>query len=246
MAIDEKPVLARVTTLWAGLYVPARAGDVVRLGFQRASAGQVCEDRAFTFLGYRHFADVVASTPPPGYAHLDDVLLGLGPAMSSSTGTRASPVLQHTSQLYFIESDGRVEFRLHIPVAPCIEWCWTALDAGRPDVYALPLRASSSKPWTSGVIDLGRWNSVLPRAGDDTNHGAQDDNVTQQLTTSAGCTFLLNAGSYFVPESAASTEADTAILGASAGLASATLAIDLEKNRIGIGEAPPVLTTAIG
>jgi hypothetical protein len=102
---------------------------------------------------------------------------------------------------------------------PCTTWNWTPLLPG--DLYAVALKPTAVSPWTTAVIDIGRWASVMPGA---------DPNTLQVVQTITGMVFTaiaFDSSSGIVPPK-------TCILGASALVANRLCCFDVVNTRFGV------------
>lgn len=233
--IDGVFTQVRLTTTWAGLYVPDKTNQSVKFEFATARLLALCSHTALSYHGVRALiSDNVKVTTPPFPS--TEAVLGLGP--QKIDGVYLSPVLAelakrgHPVRFVISEANARVIMAFTIPEGTCFNYCWTPMTSTTS--YLLKLEASKDEPWTSAVLDFGRWHSLLP--------GRKANNESLQLRTSAGCSFFLQVGTYktspeFKP---------TCIMGTSAGFQGSVSAFDLSQNRFGIVPViVPTLSTSV-
>jgi hypothetical protein len=224
--IDDVFTRVRVSTTFAGLYVPNRVGQRVRLQLVVSSLSSGCSNRPAQYTGSR--ADI-GPVQIVSY-NANDAVLGLAPVRDAETGAFVSPVLHLLQQLrkpvcwsFNVAHKPHTYLSLTVPVAPCFQWCWSALNVSQ-GLYIVALVPAPDAPWTSAVLDVGTWQSVLPAYMEN-----QSNNAAVIVTTPAGCTFFIRPGTYRVEY----TPNARCVLGISAGLSGGALAVDVTNARLG-------------
>ena len=107
--------------------------------------------------------------------------------------------------------------------APCFTWVWTPLLPG--ELYAIALQPGSAAPWTTAVLDVGRWVSILP--------GAAPQEVIQLQTSTWNPLLVTVFDTTAVPGSNSST----CILGLSALAWNSICCFDVSNSRFGLVNA---------
>jgi hypothetical protein len=181
---------------------------------------------------------VVVSAVPTALALPTDaeVVIGLSPARVGGSRVFVSPILELLRRegkpvewCFNVAHRPKTYLSLTIPDAPCFSWCWSAMDVSQ-GLYVIGLVPSSDAPWTSAVLDIGKWQSVLPATADGTS------NQSVLLKTPEGCTFFIRPGTYTMDYS----KTARCVLGISAGLSGGALALDVTNYRLGYVAVTPV------
>jgi hypothetical protein len=230
--IDGKsPVAIRLSSTFAGLYVPGRVGSRVSLSLSTAVLEAPCSTLHLLYTGTCVLigTGIVVQPAPSGLP--DDVpILGLGPAMIPGTTKYQSPVLAalQTAKLrlaWALNLDaarGGLSFR--VPAAPCFAWCWTPMSVSSSGEYEVALLPGPGTPWTSAILDVGTWTTGCPGVG------ASD--VAQGFTLrTASCEFTVKAGD---ASALPGTVANPVRLGVAAIQSSNIVCVDLERGLLGI------------
>lgn len=240
--VDNAFVWARVSTTFAGLYVPGRIGSTVNLQLVVSSLTSSCSSARAQYTGARADmgAVVVSALPLQSAMNATEVVIGLAPERVGADGLSrvfVSPVLdllrregKPVEWCFNVAHRPKTYLSLTIPEAACFPWCWSAMDTSQ-GLYVIELVSSSDAPWPSAVLDIGRWQSILPASS-----AVRDENQAVLLTTPAGCTFFIRPGTYTVEYS----QAARCVLGISAGLSGGALAVDLTNYRLGYVAVTPV------
>jgi hypothetical protein len=179
------------------------------------TAGSVQRSNTFSFCG-QDFLTGKQNVP---------ALMGVGKA-KDDRGVFVSPFLQKLVELGYggswCFSERLKECAVYPGVLslPCTNWTWTPLLPG--ELYALALKPTAGSPWTTAVVDVGRWASVMPGA---------DPNTLQVVETSTGMVFTaiaFDSSSVLVPLP------NACILGASALVTNRLCCFDVANSRFGV------------
>lgn len=226
--VDGTYTRLRISSTFAGVYIPGKVGDTISLDLVLVSLATPCSSTP-EYTGTRAtLGNVLVSQVPP-QDNTNEAIVGFGPAKNSD-GTYASPILATIARTgrplawaFNVVHKPHTYLSFTIPRGECFQWCWSPLtvDTDKSE-YVVPLEPSVDSPWTSAVIGIGHWKSTLPGA-------SSSGNESYILKTKGGCTFYIRPGTY----ETAGPSGPSCRLGISAGLAGGALCVDLNSSRLG-------------
>ena len=224
-------VVVAITTTWAGFAVAGVpegtwvSWQLVGAPYTSTNCINGLEQGSKPLTPHTISMGTVQTTGPGDSLSPGTALLGLGPGKVK--GVFASPLVVHSPVWHLIQNNYRVALGVGLGDQSCASlWCWSPMTISNPTSpnaqYVVALAPSPESPWTSAVLDLGRWFSVLPNAS--------TDNAFYLLKTSTGCVLTVDQ---FETTTSTTSSSTVAILGASMGIDNANFALDVHGLRFG-------------
>lgn len=228
--INGKYTGLRMSSMWSGLYIPGNTDPYVDLAFEVKQITICGTLKPVETQERLLFKRVQTSTQPYAGANTSIPVLGLG-AQKTLGGKYMCPLLQEmvNERLPVGWSLGQqyaeIALTLTIPQGKCFSYCWTPMEILSDGQYLIKLQPSTMYPYTSAIIGIGKWLSIVP--------GISEAFEPIALRTSSGCDITLRTGTYKRAQHGI-VKPDQVILGASAGLENNLFAIDIQNFRFGI------------